>query len=247
MVRSHIYRNARIAPEFFIAAIFISLSLTGPAQTNTKPVPPPIAAPAPRVISELLQPSLDTVRQALQSLRIDKWKKGSIRDEASGNIDAIQRDLRANLPSLLQDADAAPGTVSKLLPISRHVDALYDVLLRVTEASRVVGPDDQAAQLQKALLSLGNARLALDDRLQGSAGALEKQVVDLRANIETEAARRASEPAPVALPCVPQPPVHKAVKKRVPAAKPAAKPSATATPSATSPNTTPGTQPATSH
>jgi hypothetical protein len=111
----------------------------------------------------------------------------------------------------------------------------------------VVGPDDQAAQLQKALLSLGNARLALDDRLQGSAGALEKQVVDLRANIETEAARRASEPAPVALPCVPQPPVHKAVKKRVPAAKPAAKPSATATPSATSPNTTPGTQPATSH
>ena len=99
-----------------------------------------------------------------------------------------------------------------------------------------LGLDDEAA-----------AMLLIESDLAGSAGALEKQVVDLRANIETEAARRASEPAPVALPCVPQPPVHKAVKKRVPAAKPAAKPSATATPSATSPNTTPGTQPATSH
>jgi hypothetical protein len=190
-----------------------------------------------------MQPSLNTVHQTLAALRLDKWKKGSIRDEAQGNINAIQHDLQANLPSLLHDADSASGAVSKLLPVSRHVDALYDVLLRVTEASRVVGPDDQAAQLQQALLSLGNARLALDDRLQGSAGALEKQVIDLRTSIATEAARRASEPKPVALPCVPPPPVHKAVKKRTPAAKP----TTSATPSATPQKTTNGTQPTTSH
>jgi hypothetical protein len=194
----------------------------------------------------LLQPSLETVHQTLQALRLDKWKKGSVRDEASGNIDSIQRDLRVNLPPLLQTADAAPGTISKLLPLSRHVDALYDVLLRVVEASRVAGPDDQAAQLQQALLSLGNARLTLDDRMRGSADALEKQVIDLRATIQTEAARRQAAPIPVALPCVP-PPAHKTTTRtRKPAAKPTPKPSATTTPGKT-PNTTTGTPPSGSH
>ena len=84
--------------------------------------------------------------------------------------------------------------------MSRHLNALYDVLLRVSEASRVSGTDDQAAQLQQALLSLGNARLALDDRMQGSAGALEKQVIDLRATIQQQAAERAAMPTPVAVP-----------------------------------------------
>ncbi|MGC1461815.1 MAG: hypothetical protein WA802_06410 [Terracidiphilus sp.] len=262
MIRYHICRNARIVPALIVTAIFFSLSLASlaqpgtEAQQNTKPqpdsttaqqstttAPPPATASAPQPITGMMQPSLNTVHQTLAALRLDKWKKGSIRDEAEGNINAIQHDLQANLPSLLRDADAASGAVSKLLPVSRHVDALYDVLLRITEASRVVGPDDQAAQLQQALLSLGNARLALDDRLQGSAGALEKQVTDLRTSIATEAARRASEPKPVALPCVPSPPpVHKAVKKRTPAAKPAT----SATPSAT-PQKTSGTQPPTSH
>jgi hypothetical protein len=256
MVRPQISRNARTAPALFIAAIFFSLSLAGAAQPSTNmaqpnsnaaqpstnSAPPAIAAPTQRAISGLLQPSLDAVHQTLQSLRLDKWKKGTVRDEASTNIDSIQNDLRSNLPPLLQVADAASGTVSKLLPVSSHVDALYDVLLRVTEAARVAGPDDQAAQLQHALLSLGTARLALNDRIQGSAGALEKQVVDLRASIQAEAARRAATPVPVALPCVP-PPARKTTTRK-PAAKPAAstKPATTATP-----GTSKGTQSAPSH
>ena len=209
--------------------------------SNTAPAPrdqaPLSSNPAPRPISGILQPSLDTVHQTLVALRLDKWKKGTVRDEASVNIDAIQRDLRVNMPPLLQDADTAPGTLSVLLPVSRHLNALYDVLLRVSEASRVSGPDDQAGQLQQALLSLGNARLALDDRLLGSAGALEKQVIDLRATIQQQAAERAAMPAPVALPCVPPPPAHKVVKKRKPVATP---------PAATTPGTTPP-KPAGSH
>jgi hypothetical protein len=202
-------------------------------------------APAAQPITGILQPSLTTVHLTLQSLHIDKWKKGSVRDEASGNIDAIQNDLRNNLPSLVQSADAASGAVTKLLPVSRHLAALYDVLLRVTEASRVAAPDDQADQLQQALLSLSNARLALDDRMQGSAGALEKQLIDLRTSIQTEAARRAAIPAPVALPCVPPPPVHRAVRKRSPAAKPATPAKPATTPA--KPSTSQGTPPPANH
>jgi hypothetical protein len=200
----------------------------------------PTQTPA-QSISGVLQPALNTVHLTLQSLRTDKWKKGSVRDEATVNIDAIQNDLRNNLPSLLQTADAAPGSVTKLLPVTRHVDALYDVLLRVTEASRIAAPDDQAAQLQQALTGLSNARLALDDRMQGSAGALEKQVQDLRATVQQQAAQIAATPAPSALPCVPPPPARKATPKRKPAAKPA---TGTTTPA---PSTAKPTQPAASH
>jgi len=240
MDRPQTGRNAStkgIALAAFVAAILSSPLPVRPAQppvnsaqAPTNAAPPPMAAPAARPVSGLLQPALDAVRQTLVALRIDKWKKGSIRDEASGNIDSIQRDLRLNMPPLILDADAAPGAVGKLLPLSSHVDALYDVLLRVTEASRVIAPDDQAAQLQQALQGLSAARLSLDDRIKGSAEAMEKQVADLHATIQQQAAQRASAPAPVALPCVVTPPAHKVVKKSKPAAKPAPKPSTTATP-----------------
>jgi len=219
----------RIVPALLIAAIFASLSASSSAQLAAKPAPPQTAAPAPQAISGLLQPALDTLRRTLDGVHIDKWKKGSIRDEASVNIDSIRNDLRTNLPPLMQEADAGPGTVGKLLPISNHIDALYDVLLRVSEASRVSGPDDQATQLQQALLSLSKARLALNDRIQGSADALEKQVADLRATIQQQAAQRAAVPAPVALPCIPPPAKKPAVKTH----KAVTKPEATAAPAAT--------------
>jgi hypothetical protein len=219
----------RIPIAFLIATIFSSLSASSSAQLSATPAPPQNAAPAPHAISGLLQPALDTVHRTLDGLRIDRWKKGSVRDEASVNIDSIRNDLRTNIPPLLQEADAGPGTVGKLLPISSHIAALYDVLLRVAEASRVSGPDDQAAQLQESLLSLSKARLALNDRMQGSADAMEKQIADLRVAIQQQAVQRAAVPAPVALPCVPPPAKKPAVKTHKPAASSAAKPATTTT------------------
>jgi len=232
MNRLEIRRNAQpllIALGLLLAAIFPSPFFLCDAQAPAVPPQPHAAASAPSPISGLLQPALDTVHKTLESLRLDKWKKGTVRDEAGTNIDSIRTDLRSNLPPLIQSADAAPGTVSKLLPLSRHLNALYDVLLRVSEASRVAAPDDQAALLQQALLSLSNARLALDDRIRGSAGALEQQVVDLRANLQQQAAQRAAMPAPVALPCIPPPAKKPAAKTHKPAASSTAKPTTTTT------------------
>jgi len=202
-------------------------STAQPVRTSATPAHMTVAAPAQKPASALLQPALDTVRTTLDGVRIDRWKKGSIRDEASSNIDSIRNDIRTNMTNLLQQADAAPGTISKLLPVSRHLDALYNVLLRVSEASRVSGPDDQAAALQKALQSLGNARLALGDRMQGSAEALEKQVADMRTTIQQQA-QKAATPVPVALPCIPPPAKKTATKARKPAAS--TTPSNTTTP-----------------
>jgi hypothetical protein len=90
-------------------------------------------------------------------------------------------------------------------------------------------------QLQSALNSLETARLALNDRMQGSADAMEKQVVDLRGVIRQQASRPAPAPVPVSVPCTPPVVHHTAVRK---------KPVATATPAATTnAGTKPGTTP----
>ncbi len=181
-------------------------------------------------IGSTLAPSLDTVHTTLAALRLDRWKKGTVRDEASTYIDQIQHDIASNVPPLVETADGAPGSVSKALPLAKHLGALYDVLLRVEEAARVVAPDDQVAQLQSALTKLENARLALNDRMQGSADAMEKQVVDLRGVIRQQASRPVVAPVPASVPCTP-PVVHHTTARRKPAttAAPAAgtKPGAT--------------------
>ncbi len=234
-------RNAppmRIALAVFMVAVWPLISPVCGAQPPANGAPALDAAPAPLPVSGSLKPSLDNVQRTLDGLRLEKWKRGSVREEANNNIGEIVRDLATNLPGLLQEADAAPGSLSKVLPLSRHVNALYDVLLRVAEAARVAAPDDQAAQLQQALIGLGNARLALEDRMQGSADALEKQVTDLHNALRTQAARN-SAPVPAALPCVPATTHRTTTKTRKPAAgTPAKKPAAATPATANSPTNT---------
>ena len=215
------------------------------AQTSAGTATPASAAApttAPAIsVSAQLQPALSSVRKSVDQVRVDKWKRGNIRDEAAQNISQIERDIDVTLPPMLRDADTAPASLSKLLPISRNISALYDVLLRVVEASRVIASDDQVALLQQALVTLGNARLALGERMQTSADAVEKQVSDLRATVQSQAAKIAATPAPVALPCTPA--VPRSTAKKASAKKPAAG-TTSAKPAAGTPNTKPA--PATS-
>ncbi len=186
------------------------------------------AAPVIPSASSILQPSLDTVQQTLAGVKVERWKRGSVRDEASADINSIAQDMQTHIGPLLKDADAAPGTLSKTLPVSRHLDALYDVLLRVVEAARMAAPDDQANALRQTLANLNTARLALDDSMETAAGSQEKQLVDLRVTVQKQAAFKC--PAPPPAPACPAP-AKKPVKRKP-------KPPATA-----APGTTPGTTP----
>lgn len=196
-------------------------SQTAPAQTlpghavagaNAGAKPDRKAGPLP---SATLQPSLDSLQQAVGGLQLEKWKKGSVRDEAAGNVSSIQRDLQATLPPLLVQADAAPETVSKMLPVERNINALYDVVLRVVDSARIAAPGDQFTALQNAMNGLEKARHALSDQMQDTAAAQEKQIGTLQVALKTQ-------PVPVC-PVVPAPapapaPAKKpAVRKRKPA------------------------------
>ena len=225
-----------ISSAFFLAVIFCSLCLVTAAQSPTEGTPVQGAPSAPPAAAGLLRPALDQVQQTVGSLNVEKWKKGSVRDEAGDHIRAILRDMHTTLPPILDTAAASPGTISKMLPVSRNIAALYDVLLSVVEAARISGSGEDSTRLQQALTSLGNARAALDDRLQASAADLEKQEIDLRTTLQAREAVKCVATPPPATPACPAPaPVRKA--KRIP--KPPATPPQPSTPPA---NSTPKTQ-----
>jgi hypothetical protein len=200
---------------------------TAPVAAQSTPAPANSAAPAVTA-SSVLQPSLTQTQTALSAMKIDKWKKGSVRDEAGDNVTAILRDLRTGLPPLLTAADAEPGSLSRAIPLIKHLDAFYDVLLRVEEAARVSAPSDQISALQQTLLDVNKARIAYDDLLQAQASSQEKQVFALRtesqAQRETIAAQQEKiTAAPAVQPC--KPAATPARKKKSTTTKPASKPS----------------------
>ncbi len=223
-------------------AIFVTTALLSPmpvcaAQTAAVgPAAPATASSAftPAAPSEILQHSLDEVLQTVGAVKLDKWKKGTVRDEAENNIDAIQHYMQGTMPQLMKAGDAAPGTLSKVLPISRNVDALYNVLIHVVEGARVSAPGDQVAQLQQALADLEKARVTFGNQLQQTADVQEKQMVELRTTVQTQAASLKAAATPPPAPKCPVPPAP-AKKKKVPA-------KSTTTPGTTTPsNAAPGT------
>ena len=238
----------RISKAVVFTTVFIAPALFCAGQTaaNSGPAVPPASAPSapftPSAPSDILQHSLGEVQQVVGGLKLDKWKRGSVRDEAQNNAAAIQRDLEGALPKLIKDGDTAPGTLSKVLPVARNVDALYDVLVHLVEQARVSGTGDQVGQLQTAMADLEKARVALGAQLQQTATVQEKQIVDLRTTVQTQAASLKAASTPPPPPKCPAP-TTPAKKKKVPA-KTTTAPGTTAKPAAGTPSNPPAkTQP----
>lgn len=179
-----------------MAAMTAALNAQAPAVAPGAQAPPaaanqqaagatPAQSAGATTATDLLQPALANARATLMALKVEKWKKGTVRDEADANVKTLIRDLDTNVPALVATADAAPGRLSSAIPLIKHLDALYDVLLRVEEGSRVSAPGDQVDALQKALLRVSQARNAYDDVLQTQAAGVEKQMGDLQTAART--------------------------------------------------------------
>jgi hypothetical protein len=207
--------------RFLASTLFLMTFGAASAALAQQPAASPVPATA-KTASAIMQPSLDTLGQTIGTLRPDKWKAaGSVREEAAANIVSIHQDLETILPPLLVAADGAPGSVAQVLPAYRNIEALYDVLLRVSEAGRLAAPGDQAAALEAARSSLEGARRTLGESVQASALTQEQQMHNLQAAV------RAIPPAPTAIACPAPAPAKKrtarkkVVKKPAPAPAPA--------------------------
>jgi hypothetical protein len=176
--------------------------------------------------SAVLRPALASLQQAIDILRPEKWKApAAITAESTSDVGSLQRDVSTTLPPLLAAADAAPGSAPQLLPAYRNVEALYDVLVRVTQTSVLAAPAQQSAALQQATSRLQQARREFGDLLQSAAQSQDQRLRDVQAKLRS-AQNIPPPPTPV---CAPPPPP---VKKAKPHAKP--KPATTQTTTTTS-------------
>lgn len=185
---------------FATLLICVSVAAAQPAAPAAPAAQPAASAAAP-LPSRIFAPSLAQLRQALSIARPEKWKAPApANQETAANIASIQHDLDGTLPGLLATADSNPGSVAEVLPAYRNVEALYDVVLRVTEMSQIVAPDAQSEALRQALHSLDDARRTLGDQLQNSAVNTSHALVSLQGELHTAQSSLATakaEPAPV--------------------------------------------------
>jgi hypothetical protein len=240
---------SRFRPQFLLAILlssvagFAQLTPDAPdapasaAPAIPTPAVPTPAVPTPAIPTSLVQPALTSVQQSLAQLTIPRWKAPKeVREAQQSNADSIGRDLATTLPGLLSQPNA--GSVPGAFAIYRNVDALYDVLLRISQTASFAAPSSQAAAIASSLRQLESARTQLGDAIQQASQQQDAQIAHLQASIR----RQAVAPAPAAAentvvddgpPAAP--PHHRKRKpaarpKPVPAQQPAATPAASSAP-----------------
>ncbi len=188
--------------------------------------PAPAAAPQPTIASSsIVQPALTEVQRSVSALNISRWKApGQVKSAAQQDTGSIQRDLSDTLPGLLSKADTAPTTVPPAFVVFRNIDALYDVLLRVSQTASLAAPQGESDALFSSLNKLEAARSQLGDAILNASQQREDQVVKLEAAVRAAAAAaqpQASPPKTTVIDDGAAPPAP-AKKRKKPAAKPPA-------------------------
>lgn len=168
---------------FKAAPALLAFCFAAASLGQTVPEARPTAAPPP---SSILRPALSDVQGTTAALDISKWKASrGVRQATQQDVNSIQRDLGGTLPGLMAQADAAPGSVPPAFAVYRNLDALYDVLLRVSQTADLAAPSREAEAIAAALRRLEAARSALGDSILNASKRHEEQLVSLEAAIRT--------------------------------------------------------------
>jgi hypothetical protein len=154
----------------------------------------PAAAPPGAVFPiASLRPALANVQNTIANLGVSRWKApAETRAAIQQDIGSMQRDLNATLPGLVAQAEANPTALSPAFAVFRNLDALYDVLLRVTETAALAGSGSDAGSLEDARAGLEDGRGKLGTWLLQSISAQDAQVIHLQTAL---AAHPAAAPA----------------------------------------------------
>jgi hypothetical protein len=120
-----------------------------------------------------LRPALANVQTAIGNINLGHWKaSGTTRAAVQQDVSSMQRDLTTTLPGLMSQAEAsAPAALSPSFAVFRNLDALYDVLLRVSETAALAGSESDAGSLEDARAGLEDGRGKLGAWLLQSIGA----------------------------------------------------------------------------
>lgn len=177
----------RIPLLTYTSALLVTLAVCGgsPAYAQT-PVAPVSQArsQANVVLGDSLQQTnvtVDRLHRVLASLNVERWKApGDVRQTTQSDVDSMLRDVVETLPTLISNAEADPSKVAPAFSVYRNVDALYDVLLRVSETAQLAGASGDAAMLEDQRSSLESSRTQLGAALLQSAQTQDSELVQMR-------------------------------------------------------------------
>ncbi|HEX6772541.1 MAG TPA: hypothetical protein VF126_10990 [Acidobacteriaceae bacterium] len=121
------------------------------------------------------------LHRTLDSINVPKWKApGDVRQTTASDVDSMQRDISETLPGLINTALGDPAKISPAFAVYRNVDALYDVLLRVSETAQLAGASRDGAALEEQRAALESGRSQLGAALLQSSQAQDAEVLRLR-------------------------------------------------------------------
>ncbi|HYX68359.1 MAG TPA: hypothetical protein VE825_04445 [Terriglobales bacterium] len=182
---------AQYAPQYPPAR---TASAAGPAAASAAPAATPaasattVAADPSSLLTQISQASQAT-QQDLAALQISRWKTdSSSKEQLQQQSTALQRNLAAALPELMTQVRAHPDDLAASFKLYRNLNALYDVLVPLADASGRVGAQGDYDTLARDASAFDGARRAFADRLESLAVARDAEVTKLRAQVQAATA-----------------------------------------------------------
>ena len=190
-----LHMNCRSLP--IIAACLLVFAIAAVAQ-NQPAAPAPVSYSSVNQLNTLLgqlQQTSQSLQASLGKMRVDKWKTdNNNKRQAQANVESIQRNLQSALPEMVTQLQAAPEDTRATFKLYRNLDALYDVLVSVTESAGAFGSKDDFQSLSNETAALENTRRGLADRLETVTASKESEIERLRSQVRT---LQAAAPAPL--------------------------------------------------
>jgi hypothetical protein len=171
---------------FFLQLVMLipAASATGLQSNADVPSLSEVASLSP-TFNESLRPALQQVGDSVGRINIDHWKLSkSWKVQLQNDANSIQQDLSHQLPDLFQQAQASPTALDAQMRVMQNVDALYDVLVRLTMAANLTEKKSDAAMLNSALERLESARKIATGQLVREAALENRRLVQLQARVE---------------------------------------------------------------
>src|SRR5579872_687094 len=158
-----------------LAILFILGTLSLQAQTNTA------ASSSLGGTLDQLQQTAQATNAGLSHLRVDKWKAdGDAKAATQERVDSLVRNLTSALPTLIQETRKNPTDIGVVFKLYRNLNALYDVLNSVAEATGALGPKQDADTLAAQTAAFQNEQRAVADYLEKLTVDTQKELVRYR-------------------------------------------------------------------
>jgi len=160
----------------FIVVFSVALGLA--AQSNGGPPPGSASAAGPNLNTILsdLQRTTQTVNGDLAKLRIERWKAdGAEKQQMQQVAESLQKNITMAVPGLINDLQAAPGSVSKAFKLYHDMNVVYEFMNSLAEAAGAYGRREEYEPLANDASALDKARQNLSGYIEQTANNMEIQ------------------------------------------------------------------------